>query len=128
MKLKYVVIKRLSQEEVEAAISKNKPKELSAAVLSASLHSDNPDWAQDVCLRLANHKATNVRAMALQGFGHIARIHGKLTKKLVKPIIETALNDKNDFVRGEADGAADDVEHYLKWKIICPPNYPGQAS
>jgi hypothetical protein len=123
MKMKYEVIKQLSQGEVEAAILRNDPQELSLAVLSAALYFDDSDWAEDVCLRLSKHEHFNVRGNAILGFGHIARIHGKLNQKQVKPIIEAALNDENDFVKGQADGAADDVEWFLKWKINRPTDH-----
>jgi hypothetical protein len=120
MKLEYVVIKRLSQEEVESAILRNIPEELTRAVLSAALHSDNPGWAEEICLKLTNHESINVRCNAIQGFGHIARIHGRLNESKVKPIIEAALKDENYYLRGEADDTADDVEVYLKWKTNRP--------
>jgi hypothetical protein len=121
--MKYEVIKQLSEEEVESAILKNDPEELVYAVLSAALHSDNPEWAEDVCLRLSKHEHFNVRGIAILGFGHIARIHGKLNKKQVKPLIEAAFNDESDYVRDHADSAADDVELFLKWKISYPSNH-----
>lgn len=121
--MKYEVIEEQSREEVESAISKNDPDELLYAVLSATLYSLNPDWAEDVCLRLSNHENFNVRGNAILGFGHIARIHRKLNKRIIKPIIENALSDESDYVRGQADSAADDVEHILKWKINYPANY-----
>jgi len=126
--MKYEVIKQLSEDEVESAILRNDPQELLYAVISAALHSDKPEWAEDVCLRLCKHEHFNVRGNAILGFGHIARIHGKLNKEQVKPLIELALSDNSDYVRGQADGAANDVEWYLKWKINYPPNYNETAS
>ena len=118
--MKYIVIEPRSKAEIEAAISRNNPNELLDAVLSAALHSDDPSWAEDICLRLAEHEHFNVRGNAIQGFGHIARIYRQLSEDKVKPIIEAALRDENDYVRGQADGAADDVELFLKWKVIYP--------
>jgi hypothetical protein len=120
MKMKYEAIKQLSQGEIEAAILRNDPEKLPLAVLSAALHSDDSDWAEDVCWRLSKHEHSNIRGSAIQGFGHIARIHGKLNQKQIKPVIEAALNDENDLVRGQADDTADDVEFFLKWRIHRP--------
>ncbi len=35
----------------------------------------------------------------------------------MKPVIEAALNDRSDYLRGQADAAADDVEFFLKWEV-----------
>lgn len=118
--MKYEAIEPGSKDEVEAAISRNEPSELLYAVVSAALHSDDPTWAEGICLRLAEHEHFNVRGNAILGFGHIARIHHQLNEGRVKPLIEAALRDESDYVRGQADGAADDVELFLKWKIDYP--------
>ena len=123
MKMKYEPIKRLSEGEVEAAILRNDPQELPSAIISAALHSDDPDWAEDVCLRMSEHEHSNVRGNAIFGFAHIARNHGKLDQKKVKPVIEAAFNDENNFVRVQADDAADELEWLLKWKINRPANH-----
>jgi hypothetical protein len=115
--MKYEVIAQLGKDEIDSAILRNNPEELLYAVLSAALYSDDAGWAENVCLRLARHEHFNVRGNAILGFGHIARIHRKLTKDLVKPVIETALGDVSDYVRDHADSAAEDVEFFLKWKI-----------
>jgi hypothetical protein len=118
--MKYGTIEPRSKDEIKAAIARDDPDDLSYAVISAALYSDDPDWAEGVCLRLANHEHFNVRGNAFLGFGHIARIHGKLDESGVKPLIEAALIDESDYVRGQANAAADDVEFYLKWKVNRP--------
>ena len=118
--MQYEIIEPLSKDEIESAISRNDPDELLYAVLSAALHSDDATWAEEICLRLAKHEHFNVRGNAILGFGHIARIHQQLNEVRVKPLIEAALRDESDYVRGQADGAADDVEFFLKWEIDYP--------
>lgn len=120
--MKSEAVEQLSKDEVEAAITRNNAGELLSAVLSAALYSEDADWAEDVCLRLSSHEHFNVRGNAILGFGHIARIHGKLTEKLVKPLIETALEDKSEYVRIHARDAADDTEFFLKWEIKRLPS------
>jgi hypothetical protein len=58
----------------------------------------------------------NVRGNAIQGFGHISRVHEQLDQFTVQPIIEAALSDAHEYVRGQASDAADDTEHFLGWK------------
>ncbi len=86
-------------------------------VLSVALYSENFEYAENFCIQLSNHKHFNVRGNAILGFGHLARVHGKLDENKTKPIIENALTDKNKFVRSQANAAKDDIEHFLKWKF-----------
>jgi hypothetical protein len=98
--LKYEPIPVFTRTEVEVAIQRDDPQELLYAVLSAALHAEDQEWAQDVCLRLAFHPHSNVRGNAILGFGHIARVHRYLDRARVQPIIERALNDPDEYVRG----------------------------
>ena len=101
--------------DIEAALVRDHPPELCLAVLSAALYGTDPVWSESICVRLAQHSDENVRGNAVLGFGHIARLHGRLTRSLVQPIIEQALADQSAYVRGHADSAADDVKTFLKW-------------
>jgi hypothetical protein len=118
--MKYNEIEKLSAGEVEAAILRNTPSELSVSVLSAALYADDAEWAQGVCEHLASHPNENVRGNAILGFGHIARINGKLVQAKVKPLIEAALRDDSAYVRAQANSAADDVELFLQWRLKRP--------
>ncbi|HZU31954.1 MAG TPA: hypothetical protein VFB79_12620 [Candidatus Angelobacter sp.] len=115
--MKYEPIPVLSKTEIENAIRRDDPQELPYAVLSAALYSSDQEWAQDVCLRLAQHSHFNIRGNAILGFGHIARIHRNLDQPRIRPLIEQALFDPHAYVRGHAEDAADDIEHFLHWKI-----------
>jgi hypothetical protein len=86
-------------------------------VLSAALYAVDCAWAEDICIRLAQHYDENVRGNAVLGFGHLARLHGELTQLRVQPLIEKALHDPSKYLRGHAESAADDVTHFLKWTI-----------
>ena len=116
MKPEYVKIEQQSKTQIEAAILRDDSEELVYAVLSAALHAEDADWAEDVCARLAAHENENVRGIAVLGFGHIARIHGQLTEAKVRPLIESASEDKSAFVRDNADSAKDDTKMFLHWK------------
>lgn len=114
--MKYESIKEYSEAEIKKALTDNKADELFYVVLSVAFYSDDFEYAENICIQLSNQKHFNVRGNAIQGFGHIARIHGKLNKNKIKPIIENALKDKNEYVRGNANDAKDDTEIFLKWK------------
>ncbi len=114
--LKYEPIKHYSQAEIDKAVKDNDADRLLLMVLSVALYSDDHEYAEEFCVRFSNHEHSGVRANALQGFGHIARIDEKLNEELVKPVIKKALKDENEFVRGEAIDAKDATKHFLKWK------------
>lgn len=124
MKPKYEKIEELSQTEIETVILRDNPNELLYAVLSAAIYSDDSVWAEDVCIRLAAHEHYNVRGNAILGFGHIARIHEKLDEAKVKPLIESALEDESEYVRGQAEGTKDDVKFFLRWRFKHRKNQP----
>lgn len=111
----------MSLGDIEAALDRNEPEELLVAVLSAALHGSDPEWAEGVCAKLAAHEHFNVRGNAILGFGHLARIHGRLSRAVTLPIIEAGLRDAHEYVRGQAEAAADDVEHFLGWSISRRP-------
>ncbi|MGN1400076.1 MAG: hypothetical protein ACI4XL_01080 [Bacillus sp. (in: firmicutes)] len=56
----------------------------------------------------------NVRGIAILGFGHIARRYGKIDKKLILPIVQEGIKDKNEFVRGHSESAFDDISFFVK--------------
>ena len=114
--LVYEPIPELSKIEIEQAVEQNDPEELLIAVLSAALYLDF-DFAESICLRLSEHENFKVRGNAVLGFSHIARIHNRLNKQLVKPVVLNALNDEHEYVRGHAQDVKDDLEHFLDWKF-----------
>ena len=106
-----------TEEDMESAIERNQPDELLYVPILVSM--DPPDcvWAQDVCLRLSRHSNYIVRGNAILGFGYLARTCRALDERQVKPLIESALRDGDEYVRGQADSAASDVVQYLGWQV-----------
>lgn len=115
--MKYKSIKKYSREEIEKALADNNSDKLSLMVLSVALYSNDFEYAENFCIQLSNHEHFAVRGNAIQGFGHIARVHGKLNEEKIKPIIKTALRDNNELVRDNANNAKDDTKTFLEWKF-----------
>ena len=113
--LVYESIPAFDRNAIESAIGRDNPDELLIVVLSVALHSDEPSFAEDICVQLAEHSHFNVRGNALLGFAHIARIHGRLNADKVKPLIALGVQDEHEYVRGQALDAKDDIEHYIGW-------------
>ena len=115
--MNYEKIKEYSKSETEQVFSKNDPNELLYVVLSIAMYSEDYEYAENLCIQLSEHEHFNVRGNAILGFLYIARNHDKLNEDLIKPIIIKALEDKNRFVRGQAESAKDDIENFLGWKF-----------
>ena len=105
-----------SRATVEAALLADDPELLLQAVVAVSMYEEDQRYAEELCVRLARHPHFNVRGNAVLGFGHIARVHRRLEKKIVQPIIAAALKDQDEYVRGQAHSAKDDTEHFLRWR------------
>jgi hypothetical protein len=103
-------------EDVERAMRDDDIDALLVAVIGVSMHDDDWRYAQDLCVRLSTHPHFNVRGNAVLGFAHIAHVHRRLDRAVVQPIIQRALRDEHDYVRGHADAAVDDTQIYLKWR------------
>lgn len=116
----YEEIPEYSRADVEAAIARNHPDELSRCVLSVGMHAPDVAWATDVCAQLARHPHPIVRGNAILSFGHIARVLHHLDRDTVLPIIARGLIDSDPYVRGQAESAADDIEHFLRWTVVRP--------
>ncbi|HEU0051558.1 MAG TPA: hypothetical protein VFQ39_00230 [Longimicrobium sp.] len=108
-------------EDVEAVIAHGEPDELLHVPIAVSLSPPDCAWAAEVCLRLAAHPHFNVRGNAILGFGHLARTCGALDEARVRPLVEAALRDPDDYVCGQAECAAGDLGHFLGWMIAWPP-------
>jgi len=115
-RLKYQEPDDWSRSSIENALAADRPEDLWRAVIAVSMHDEDWKYAQDLCVRLSRHRHFNVRGNAVLGFGHIARVHQKLDREVVSPIIEAALKDEEEYVRDHARSARDDTELFLLWK------------
>ena len=73
-------------------------------------------YAQDICLRLADHSDAAIRANACLGLAYVARTQGRLEKHLVKPVLLRELRSNLEFC-GRVQDAIDDINSFLKWKL-----------
>jgi len=117
--MQYEPIEPMSRGDVEAAVARGEPEELLRVVLAVALHSEDGSWASAVCLQLARHQHFHVRGNAILGLGHVARRFGRLDP-VARGVIEDGLRDINDYVRGQAESAADDAQRFLRWTITRP--------
>jgi len=104
-----------TEADIEAAVERGDPQELLYVPIVVGMNANDCDreWAEGICLGLANHPDFNVRGNAVLGFGHIARTCRALNTAAAVPVITTALRDDHESVRGHAVSAAEDLCIYL---------------
>ncbi len=103
--------------DAEAAVRRNSPDELADIVIAASLTAPDWEWVQKLCVRLSEHPQPGVRGNAILGLGHLARRFRRLDRETAEPLIVAGLLDRDSYVRGQSESAADDVEHFLGWRV-----------
>jgi hypothetical protein len=117
--MRYEPIDPALATDPDALASDRPPAELLRAVIAIGLYSTEVAAAEKTCLRLAGHADPNVRGNALLALGHLAHRFGMLTGSS-KLAVEAGLSDPSEFVRGQADASADDLDHYLGWRLVRP--------
>ena len=110
------------QLDYERALERDDPIELQRLVLEVALHSDSREWAECTCADLARHRNAHVRGNALLGFGHLARRFGALDRRRVQRLVEKGLFAHHEYVREQAESAAEDLETFLAWRFERPPS------
>lgn len=111
-----------TETDVEGVIARGDPSELLYVPIVVGMNAADCDqaWAEGICFSLAGHEDFNVRGNAILGLGHIARTRGALNLQLAVPLIARGLFDPHDYVRGQADSAAGDLQVYLG---VAVPGY-----
>lgn len=110
-------LERFTTSDIEAAIERNDPNELQLVSVTMALSCPDRTAAQDVCLKLSSHTHNKVRGNAIMSLGHLGRRFRALDEQAVKPVIESALRDDDEYVRTRAKSAADEIHQFLGWEI-----------
>lgn len=121
----YVSIPGFTKAEMEQAVADNNIEKLIYVPLFASLYFEDSNFAEKICIKLADHSNDSIRGNAIEGFEHIARIDENLNEEIVKPIITKALKDESEFIRDKAEWTRDYTKQFLKWKYKNARNKRG---
>lgn len=108
------------RRSVEKALARDDPAELQQLVGRVAHEAPDRRWAEIVCARLAQHRNATVRGDALACLGHLARRFGQLDRRRVQRLVENGLHARHEYVRAQAESAADDLETYLAWSFDRP--------
>lgn len=103
--------------EIEDLIGTAEPEELAEVPIVISLDPPDASWAEEICMDLTDHDDPLVRGNAILALGHLARTTGDLDEERARAAIAAGLEDEDEYVRDQAEAAADDVETFLEWVI-----------
>jgi hypothetical protein len=117
MRTKFQDLKHFTDGDVDAAMKRNDPDELQFVPVTVALSSPDQSFAQNICIELSRHGHGKIRGNAVMSLGHLARRFRKLDERAVKPVIESALTDEDEYVRTLAKSAADEIHQFLGWSI-----------
>jgi hypothetical protein len=108
------------RERFEDAVERDDPLELQELILELALESGDRVWAECGCAQLARHRNAHVRGNAFLGFAHLARRFGELDRNRVKRLVEIGLFAHHEYVRAQAESAAEDLQTLLDWRFERP--------
>jgi hypothetical protein len=109
---KYQHITPISRSEAERIIEQGSPEEIALTLVRLAYYDPDWIWVQDSCIALSAHHEKWIRRTCATCFGHLARIHGKLEKQKVMPVLNRLLADPD--AKGAAKDAIEDIEVFLK--------------
>lgn len=115
--IRFQDLERFTASDIDAAIERNDPHELQLVSVTVALACLDQAAAQEVCLKLSSHAHNKVRGNAIMSLGHLGRRFRALDEQAVKPLIESALRDADEYVRTRAKSAADEIHQFLGWSI-----------
>lgn len=115
--MKYEQLKYISKNEAEIILLANKKEELLLLPLSLGEYCEEPEYAQKICIDLANKEDPDIKTNAILGLSYIARKHAFLEKKNVESTICAVLGSPlsiNSVYR--VIEAAEDIYLFMKWR------------
>lgn len=112
----YRPLKNYSIEEIKRILSEDNHDELMLLPLSAGEYVRDWKKAQDICIHLLSHTNAAIRANAVLGLSYVARNHGILDQRIVKPYLLKELRE-NEGYRWRIMDALEDINLFLDWHI-----------
>jgi len=101
-----------SQAEVTELLRTGSVEVVSRLLIGVAFYEEDFEFALASVLSCVTAAHFNVRGNAVLCLGHLARIHGALPVACVE-VINRALTDQDDYVRGQARCAAEDVGQFI---------------
>ncbi len=101
--------------DVDAVLARGDAGDLLYVPIVISMDPIDCARSQEICLMLAGHCDTRVRANAILGLGHLARTCRALDASRVRPLLARAQNDPDAAVRCNVETVRGDLRQFLGW-------------
>lgn len=100
-----------SKAEINELLHKSTDiKIISDTLLYVTFNVDDVDWIEDCCLSLINCDNDDISGLAITCLGHVARIHSKINKEKVIPVLMNKKSNHN--LIGRIEDAMDDINMF----------------
>ncbi|MEV8438341.1 hypothetical protein AB0425_13265 [Actinosynnema sp. NPDC051121] len=97
--------------EMLAAIESDDVRLATQSLLELTYNDPDGEWVEQVVLKhLDTRYDDQLRALAATCLGHVARIHGRITRRTVVPTLRALLSDPG--LAGRAQDALDDIDQF----------------
>ena len=103
---------QLTKKEAEKLLYSTNEADVTNILLYVCLNFEDWEWVQDACLKLLNSENENICGLAITCLGHIARIHSKIDKKKVLPILKSM--NANKKLTGRVEDALEDINTFAE--------------
>src|SRR5262249_38352376 len=105
--MKYEELPPINLDQLERALAGQSAEDAAVALLRMALNETNWAWAEKKCLDALHDGRAPVRAAAVTGLGHLARIDRKLNKEVVIPELQKLKGHPE--LGGLAEDALEDI-------------------
>ncbi|HLZ51035.1 MAG TPA: hypothetical protein VKP61_09800 [Candidatus Acidoferrum sp.] len=110
--MKYEDILPISREELREALTSDSDERAARAIIATALHDTDWAWAEQQCLMALQDRREDVRAAAIIGLGHIARVHRRSTLSVTIPALKALRFDQH--LGGTVEDAIEDILMFVR--------------
>jgi hypothetical protein len=116
--VKYEEIENNNNDYYIEQINSSNKENVVKGLLGLALYGSDFEFIQNTLVNFSKNKDENIRGIAILGFGHIARLYGKIDKDVVMPIVQNGLRDISEIVKGQSTAALDDINFFTEWWLF----------
>lgn len=110
--MQYSGVKPLTRKDAVGEIESDEESRVVEGLLSLAFFDRSPEFVLDHCEHALKDKRRGVRGIAVLCVGHLVRLHGDFEPERTRRLVREAANDTDEWVRGKAEDAQEDIEMY----------------
>jgi hypothetical protein len=112
-RLNYDQPEKIPRETLRELLSSNRDDSVVRALLSMTFYEHDEAFVLSNLYKHARSERRAIRGIAMLCLGHAARIHRRIPAEPTIEIVKSGLADADDYVRGHAESAADDIAMFV---------------